>query len=213
MFNRYGESIDHILPGCPELAKTSKGNAAAYMYWKIVKRYNIKTSDKWYHQPETVTESENATIPWDMQVHTDKIIKANKPDIIIKHKEEKTCMLINMGIPSDRNTSVKVAKRLSKYKDLEIEILKMLGMKTQTAPVVIGALGVIKKGIEKHINKIRRNINITELEKITLLGSAHTLKKLLSMKLTTTWLPIKAQESGLDQVLIMTNGNDNQEER
>ena len=55
---------------------------------------------------------------WDMQVHTDKTIKANKPDIIIKDKQEKTCMLIDMAIPSDQNTSVKVAEKLSKYKDL-----------------------------------------------------------------------------------------------
>ena len=55
-----------------------------------------------------------------MQVHTDKTIKANKPDIIIKDKREKTCMLIDMAILSDRNTPVKVADKLPKYKDLEI---------------------------------------------------------------------------------------------
>ena len=58
------------------------------------------------------------------------------------------------GNPSDRNTSVKVAEKLSKNKDLEIEITKMWGLKTITVPVVIGALGVAKKGIEKHIDKI-----------------------------------------------------------
>ena len=103
------------------------------MHWKILKHYNIKANGKWYkRQPETVT------ILWDMQVHTDKTIKANKPDIIIKDKQEKTCMLIDMAIPSDRNTSVKVAEKLSKY--LEIEITKMWGLKTITVPVVIGAL-------------------------------------------------------------------------
>ena len=109
------------------------------MHWKILKHYNIKAIDKWYeHQPETVTENEKVTILWDnMQVHTDKTIKAYKPDIIIKDKQEKTCMLIDMTIPSDRNTSVKVAEKLSKYKDLEIEITKMWGLKTITASVVI----------------------------------------------------------------------------
>ena len=112
---------------------------------------------------------------WDMQVHTDKMIKANKPDIIIKDKQEKTCMLIDMAIPSDRNTSVKVAEKLSKYKDLEIEITKMWGLKTITVPVVIGALGVVTKGIKKHIDKIPGKINITELQNIALLGSSHIL--------------------------------------
>ena len=59
------------------------------MHWKILKRCNIKANDKWYeHQPETVTENEKVTILWDMQVHIDKTIKANKPDIIIKDKED-----------------------------------------------------------------------------------------------------------------------------
>ena len=114
---------------------------------------NIKANDKWYeHQPKTVTENKKVTIFWDMQVHTDKMSKANKPDIVIKDKQEKTCMLIDMAIPADRNTSVKVAEKLSKYKDLEVEITKMWGLKTITVPVVIRPLGVVKKGIEKHIH-------------------------------------------------------------
>ena len=186
--NRYDESINHILSGCLEFAKTEyikrHNNAAAYMHWKILKHYNIKANDKWYeHQPETVTENEKVTILWDMQVHTDKTIKANKPDIIIKDKQEKTCMLIDMVIPADRNTSVKVAvEKLSKYKDLEVEITKMWGLKTITVPVVIGALRVVKKGIEKHIDKIPGKINITELQKIALLGSSHILRKVLSIE-------------------------------
>ena len=182
----YDESIEHILAGCPELAKVEylkrHNNAAAYIHWKILEHYNIKATEKWYeHNPETVTENERVTILWDMQVHTDKTIKANKPDIIIKDKKEKTCMLIDMAVPSDRNTSVKVAEKLSKYKDLEIEVTKMWGMKTTTVPVVIGALGVIKKGIEKHIEKIPGKVNITELQKIALLGSSHILRKVLSI--------------------------------
>ena len=47
-----------------------------------------------------------------MQVHTDRTISANKPDITIKDKQEKTCMLMDMAIPSDRNTSVEVAEKL-----------------------------------------------------------------------------------------------------
>ena len=56
--NRYDESIDHILSGCPEYIKRLN-NAATYMHWKIFKRYDIKANDKLCeHQPETVTENE-----------------------------------------------------------------------------------------------------------------------------------------------------------
>ena len=44
-----------------------------------------------------------------------------------------------MVTPTDRNTSVKVTEKLSKYKDLEIQIERMWGMEA-TIPVVIGDL-------------------------------------------------------------------------
>ena len=96
-------------------------------------------------------------------------IKANRPDIVIKDKQEKSCLLIYMSIPTEKNTSVKVTEKLSKYKDLEIEIGRMWGMKATMIPVVIGALGLIKKGLEKYTKQIPSNIKISELQKIALL--------------------------------------------
>ena len=87
-----------------------------------------------------------------------------------------------MAIPSDKNTSTKVSEKISKYKDLEIEITRMWQMKTEIIPVAIGALGVIKKGSEKFISEIAGNINLQETQKTTLLGTAHILRKVLSIK-------------------------------
>lgn len=72
-----------------------------------------------------------------------------------------------MSIPKkSRNTSVKVTKKFSKFKDLEIEIEYWIwGMKT-TVPVMIGALGLIKKGMAKYIQKIPGNIQIKDPQKI-----------------------------------------------
>ena len=75
-------------------------------------------ADKWYeYSPDTVTENENetCTIPWDMPVHTDKEIKPNRSDLIIKDQELKKCVLIDMVIPTKWNTSVKEIEKLSKY--------------------------------------------------------------------------------------------------
>ena len=47
---------------------------------------------------------------WDMPVNTDRIITANRPDIIIKDSLNSTCKLIitiDMSIPSDRNIALK----------------------------------------------------------------------------------------------------------
>ena len=58
----------------------------------------------------------------------------------------------------------------------------MWEMNATTIPVVIGALGLIKKGLEKYIQQIPGNIKIHELQKITLLRTPRILRKALSMK-------------------------------
>jgi len=94
----------------------------------------------------------------------------------VKDKKERACLLIDKSIPTERNTSLKTMKKLKKYKDLEIEIEKTLGMKTTTVPVIIGSFGLVKKGTENCIGKIPGNIRITELQKTVLLGTAHILE-------------------------------------
>ena len=54
-------------------------------------------------------------------------------------------------------------------------------MKTVTIPVVIGALGITKKGTKKHLEKIPWNLNLAEMQKIALTGTANILRKTLSM--------------------------------
>ena len=59
---------------------------------------------------------------WDISIHTDRTIPANTPDIVLKNKKDKTCLLIDMTIPLDTNTSVKTMEKLNKYKELEIDV-------------------------------------------------------------------------------------------
>ncbi|XP_067035460.1 uncharacterized protein [Acropora muricata] len=73
---QYQETIDHIVAGCPELAKTEylhrHDKAASYLHWNICKELNINVEEKWYeHEPQTVTERDNITILWDMPIQTD----------------------------------------------------------------------------------------------------------------------------------------------
>ena len=98
----------------------------------------------------------NITIMWDMPVNTDRTITANRPDIIVKNSVNSTCKLIDMTVPSDRNIALKEIEKKSKYKDLELEIQRMWHIKTVVIPVVVSALGTVKKGDgRKHQESIR----------------------------------------------------------
>ena len=144
----------------------------------------MQTADTWYeHDPKSVEENDDIAIFCDMPIHIDREISANRPDIVIKNNRDKKCILIDVAIPSDKNTKyIKVSEKISKCQDLEIEITRMWQMKTEIISVVIGALGVVKKGSEKFIGEIPGNINLQEIQKTTLLRTAHILRKVLSIK-------------------------------
>ena len=86
-----------------------------------------------------------------------------------------------MKIPADKNVLIAEFEKLSKYKNLEFEEEKLWHMKTVTIPVVIGTLGMIKKGTEKHLEKIPRTLNLDEMQKLAFTVTAHILRKTLSM--------------------------------
>ena len=69
----------------------------------------------------------------------------------------------------------KVNEKLSKYKDLEFETTRMWGMRTETVPVIVGAM-------DHNLEKIPGASNINELQKIILLGTEHILRRFLSIK-------------------------------
>jgi len=69
-----------------------------------------------------VCEDGDVTVLWNQAVHTVSEVTANRPDMIIKNKKEKTCTLINAAIPADRNDVQKEVEKKLKYKSLCIEI-------------------------------------------------------------------------------------------
>ena len=75
-------------------------------------------------------------------------------------------------------------------------------METETIPVVIGALGVIKKGLEKYVDTIPGTTGISKPQKITLLGtnSPHPQKGPVNQ---VNSLVLKVH--GLDSVLLRLN--------
>ena len=150
--DKFDETVNHLVSGCPVLAPKEytdrHDKVGQYIHWTISKHFHLPHADnRWEHHPESVVEGENVTVLLEFSIHTDRTIKANRPDIVIKDKINKTCQIIDMAVPSYKNIFVKEFDKLSKYKDLQIEITKMWHLKTTIIPVVIGALGLIKRAL------------------------------------------------------------------
>ena len=67
-------------------------------------------------------EDGDVTVLWNQAVHTDREVTANRPYIKIKNKKEKTCVLIDVAIPADRNVVQKEEEKKLKNNSLYIEI-------------------------------------------------------------------------------------------
>ena len=131
--------MDHIISACPILAKEQyikrNDRVCAQLHFNICKETGVQLDKKhWYeHVPKSVERGQGGkvTILWNQQVQTDRTIPKNKPDVIIRDNEKKTCMLIDYEISGDINVIKKEAEKILKYKDLTIEIQRMWNIKTK----------------------------------------------------------------------------------
>jgi hypothetical protein len=113
---QHEETIDHITSGCPSLAKIEylirHNNVCAHLHYSICTALGFEMTNKWYtHMPNPMYEEGDVTVLWNQTVHTDTEVAANRPDIVIKNKKKKTCTLIDVAIPADRNIMQRKWKR------------------------------------------------------------------------------------------------------
>ena len=181
---KFKETLNHLVPGCPKMTPNKyserHGRVGQYIHQEICQPYHASNAKNWCkHKPQKIVKTESATTLWDFSIQTDRKIQANKPDITIKYHKEKACKLI--VFPIDTNISAKEFEKLSKYKDLQIKVERMWKLKTSVIPIVAGALGLVKKGAAKHLEKISGKQNLAEIKNIVLTITSHILRKALSI--------------------------------
>jgi len=95
---------------------------------------------------------------------THREVTANRPHIIIKNEKDKTCTLIDVVIPADRNVVQKEAKNKLKYKSLCIEIQRMWNLKCTIVPVITGATGIVTRSLRKNLETVPGKHTIDSLQ-------------------------------------------------
>jgi hypothetical protein len=112
---------------------------------------------------------------WNQSVHANREVTANLPDIIIKNKKEKTCVLMDVAISADRNVVQKEAEKKLKYKRLCIQIQRMWNMKLMIIRVLTGATGTVTEGLKKNLEAMPGTQSIDSLQETVTLGTSHTI--------------------------------------
>jgi hypothetical protein len=85
----------------------------------------------------------------------------------------------NIAIPDYSNVNRKENEKLRKYKDLEIDVTSMWKVSTKIVPIIITALGAIKKALGKNLKLLQGHPSAIELHKFTLMSTANIICKVL----------------------------------
>ena len=148
-----------------------------HLHYSICKALGTETTDKWYtHMPKPVCEEGDVTDLWNQAVHTEREVTANRPDIIIKNKKEKTYTLIDTG---RQKCCAKGGEKKLKYKSLCIEMQRMWNLKCTIVPVIIGATGIVTRSLKKNFETVPGKHPIDSLQKTAILETSHIIRKVL----------------------------------
>jgi hypothetical protein len=79
--------------------------------------------------------------------------------------KDKIFLLIDVVIPSDRNVIQKESEKKLKYKNLSIESQRMWNMKCFVIPVIIGATGIVTRGLKQYLHMIPGKHSIDSIQK------------------------------------------------
>jgi hypothetical protein len=118
---------------------------------------------------------------WDFNIHTDRVIDARRPDIVVVDKLNSQTTIIDIAVPRNYRVKEKESEKIEKYQDLALEITRMWKTSTKVIPIVIGALGASHRTIDwiALLGCDRRKFEI--IQQTALLGSANILRKVLSI--------------------------------
>ena len=129
------------------------------------------------HNPAPVLENNTHKLLWDFHIHTDHLISARRPDLIIIHKKKRACKITDFAVRADYRTKLKEWEKKDKYLDLARELKNLWNMKMTIVPIVTGAFGTITKGLLKGLGDLEVGGRVETIQTTVLLRTARILRR------------------------------------
>ncbi len=67
------------------------------------------------HHPAPVLENDTHKLLWDFDIHTDHLILARRPDLIIINKKKSIWKIVDFAVPADHRIKLKECEKKDKY--------------------------------------------------------------------------------------------------
>ena len=106
------ETMNHLISEGSKLAqkeyKTRHDWVGKVIHWEMCKKLKFDHTNKWYmHNPAPVLENNTHKLLWDFHIHTDLLLSARRPDLIIINKKKKKRKLAKLSTLLSRLTTEK----------------------------------------------------------------------------------------------------------
>lgn len=112
----------------------------------------------------------------DFHIQTDKLVKANQPDIILVDKQRKSAVVIDVAI---LNESKEKHAKLEKHQGLREELEKMWRVKVTVVPLVIRVLCAVTPKLDEWLQQILGATSEIFLQESAVLGLSMILHRSL----------------------------------
>ena len=115
--------------------------------------------------PPPVLENDTHKHLRDFDIHTNHLISARRPDLIIINKNKKRiCKTVDFAVPADHRIKLKECEKKDKFFDIARELKKLWNIQVTIITIVIGAFGTVTK------------VSLKELEDLEAGGRVETIQ-------------------------------------
>ena len=129
------------------------------------------------HNRAPVLENDTHKLLWDFDIHTDHLISARRPDLIIINKKKRICKIADFAVSADHRIKLKECEKKDKYHDLARELKKLWNIQVTIISIVIGAFGTITKGLLKGLENLEVGGRVETIQTTTLRRTARILRR------------------------------------
>ena len=160
----------------------------------MCKKFKFDHTNKWYmYNPAPVLENATHKLLWDFNIQTDHLIPARRPGLITINNKKRTCKIVNFAVPADHRIKLKECEKKDKYLDLARELKKLWNMQVTIIPIVIGAFGIVTKGLLKGLEDLEVGGRVETIQTTALLRTARILRRSPGdlRRLAVTQTPVK----------------------